>query len=377
MTLVSPGTCSITASQAGNATYSAASVTHTFMVSLAKTAGGYMSAVGSPFATGSAPFSIATSDFNGDGFPDFADRELQRRHCNGHAGKRLGRICRCTRQSLRHGLGSLLGCSGDFNADGIKDLAIANRASNNVTVLLGSGTGQFTAASGSPFAVGIYPQSLAIGDFNRDGIQDLAVAANNDSFSTRAPLQCSWGTAWAALQPRQAARLPPVSAPNSVVAGDFNADGIQDLAVSNYIDGSVTVLLGNGSGGFTSRSGSPFTNIANPSSILEGDFNGDGVPDLAIGSYFSETVTVLLGNGAGGFTPAVGSPFAFGRRVPLSLVVGDFNGDGIQDLRAQAAATLHCFSVTARGGFTPFGPVSVGYQGSHRCRRGLQRGWHP
>jgi hypothetical protein len=65
---------------------------------------------------------------------------------------------------------------GDFNGDGRPDLATANAHDNTVTALLGNGTGGFTAAPGSPFPGGSYPESVAVGDFNRDGKLDLVTA---------------------------------------------------------------------------------------------------------------------------------------------------------------------------------------------------------
>ena len=115
----------------------------------------------------------------------------------------------------------------------------------------------------------------------------------------------------------------------------------------------MTVLLGNGSGGFTAATGSPFAVGTSPYLVVVGDFNGDGIQDLAMANGGSNNVTVLLGNGSGGFTAAAGSPFAVGS-WPVSLAVGDFNGDGIQDL---AIANFGGNNVTVllgngSGGFT-------------------------
>ncbi len=115
--------------------------------------------------------------------------------------------------------------------------------------------------------------------------------------------------------------------PKSVAVGDFNLDGTPDLAAANSISNDVTVLLGNGTGGFAPAPGSPFAVGSGPYSIAVGDFNLDGKPDLATANSNSGNVTVLLGNGAGGFAAAPGSPFAVGV-APLSIVVGDFNLDG-------------------------------------------------
>ena len=109
--------------------------------------------------------------------------------------------------------------------------------------------------------------------------------------------------------------------------GDFNGDGKPDLATANYTSSNVSVLLGNGMGGFGTVTN--FTAGAKPISVTVGDFNGDGKPDLAAANYSSNNVSVLLGNGMGGFGAATN--FTVGTR-PYSVAVGDFNGDGKPDL---------------------------------------------
>jgi hypothetical protein len=123
------------------------------------------------------------------------------------------------------------------------------------------------------------------------------------------------------------------------VTGDFNGDSFQDLAVANLNGNTVTIMLGNGLGGFTAAPGSPFTAGKTPYSVMVGDFDGNGVPDLAVSNSGDNTVTVLPGTGTGAFNATAGSPIAVGKG-PYAVVVGDFNGDGIQDLAtANAAAT--------------------------------------
>src|SRR6266498_3119624 len=90
--------------------------------------------------------------------------------------------------------------------------------------------------------------------------------------------------------------------PRSVAVGDFNGDGRQDLAVANQGSGNVSILLGNGNGTFGAA-----TNFAvgnGPLSVVVGDFNGDGRQDLAVANQFSANVSILLGNGNGTFGAA-------------------------------------------------------------------------
>jgi Big-like domain-containing protein/VCBS repeat protein len=208
---------------------------------------------------------------------------------------------------------------GDFNGDGIPDLAAPN--GSGVVVFLGNGDGTFAAASVTP-TTGYCPSAIAVGDFNGDGKADLAVT-DCGSLTVTILLGNGDGTFTAA-----AASPATGGGPESIVVGDFNGDGRADLAIANYDSDTVTVLLGNGDGTFTAGA-SPATG-AGPESIAVGDFNQDGKTDLAVANYYSESVTILLSNGDGTFTGQPASPATGG--TPISVVVGDFNGDGKADL---------------------------------------------
>lgn len=123
------------------------------------------------------------------------------------------------------------------------------------------------------------------------------------------------------------------SGPVSVAVGDFNGDRVPDLVVANTLSNNVSVLLGNGDGSF--QQARSFAADRFTGSVVVGDFNGDELLDLAVTNQgphpgFSDgSLLVLLGNGNGSFQGA--RSFAVGPS-PRSVVVGDFNGDGKPDL---------------------------------------------
>ncbi len=114
-----------------------------------------------------------------------------------------------------------------------------------------------------------------------------------------------------------------------MTVGDFNGDGIDDLAVANSLSNTVGALSGNGSGGFAAvrifSSGGSF-----PNAMTASDFNGDGIDDIAVANSWSNNVSILIGDVDGGVMPSV--TVASGGAYPRSLTVGDFNGDRIKDL---------------------------------------------
>jgi hypothetical protein len=223
---------------------------------------------------------------------------------------------------------------GDFNGDGIPDLAVACGGTNaeqdngTVTVLLGNGKGAFQATAENP-PTGVDPQALAVGDFNGDGNLDLAVA--NAGGTVTVLLGNGDGTFKAST-----VNLPTLSSPWAIVVGDFNGDGIPDLAVANIGNDSIAVLLGNGDGTFTATAVNPSTG-GGSTGIAVADFNGDGIQDLAVVNTSDSTVTVLLGNGDGTFKATAVSPPTGGS--PEAIVAADFNGDGIPDLAVACGGT--------------------------------------
>src|SRR5947209_12245414 len=104
-------------------------------------------------------------------------------------------------------------------------------------------------------------------------------------------------------------RLPARAHPQTVLIYDLNHDGKNDILIANTDSSNLCVYLGDGKGGFSAAKGSPFPAGPSPNDLAIGDFNGDGNPDVAIANHGEKRVTVLLGDGKGGFSFAPGSPF--------------------------------------------------------------------
>jgi hypothetical protein len=276
------------------------------------------------------PHAVVVKDFNGDGIPDLAVADYATNTVSILSGNGDGTFTAPVTFAVGSEPTSL--AIGDFNGDGKFDLAVTNFHSNTISILLGNGLGSFTTAPCPALTcnVGNGPISIAVGDFNGDHIPDLVVVNESDN---NVGILLGNGDGTFKKQVVYSTSLNGVGGnPLSVVIGDFNGDGFLDLAVADYQTEQVSVLLGNGDGTF--QSFQAYSTGANPSSILAADFNGDGKLDLALtstplGSSAGNVVSLLLGNGNGTFAPY--ALFGAGY-LSYSAVVGDFNGDGAKDI---------------------------------------------
>jgi hypothetical protein len=176
---------------------------------------------------------------------------------------------------------------GDFNGDGIADLAVANDFNpGSLSVFLGHGDGTFAPAQ--TYATSLYPSSVVAGDVNGDGIVDLLATSFEDATGA---VNVLLGRGDGTFAPAQTYAAGPY--PTGLMVADFNGDGLPDLAVANANNEEASVLLGRGDGTFAA----PQSYAAGPSpgGLAVGDFNGDGLPDLALANnVFPGAVTVLL-----------------------------------------------------------------------------------
>jgi hypothetical protein len=203
-----------------------------------------------------------------------------------------------------------------------------------VSVLLGKGNGGFHPAKNSPVVPFASPFSLALGDFNADGKQDVATANGDAHHGTLPSLSVLLGKGNGTFGP--ASTFSNGASPAQWVAvEDLNRDGKHDLVTANRGTNDVSVLLGNGDGIFATAKTFTVLPGERPVSVAVGDFDGDGKHDLVTANYGSNNVSVLLGLGDGSF--GVATIFAVGDGPvdsprPESVAVGDVNGDRKQDL---------------------------------------------
>lgn len=227
----------------------------------------------------------------------------------------------------------------DFNDDGILDLAITT-SSNGVQINFGNGTGGVgngTFGSGATYAIGTPARGLVSLDADEDGIRDLAVANGGTSVSILLG-KGSGGVGNGTFG--VAADYTTGTTPTRLVAADFNEDGVMDLAVTCSGTTKVSVFIGNGTAGVGDGTFAAAVNYAtgtSPLGLCTGDFNEDGILDLAVAHNSSATgIGTFRGLGAGGvgngtFAPMVSVPVGATLR---DVAVIDLDGDGIADLAA-------------------------------------------
>jgi hypothetical protein len=310
-------------------------------------------APGSPLKLAGGGHSFVMGDVNRDGKPDLIV-------CGGNAltvllGNGRGGFERTASApaKLPHGAGEMV--TGDFNEDGLLDWAGAHHDHYDVVVMLGNGAGDFTPAPGSPFTAretGKRPHThgLAAGDVNGDAKLDLVTANNEDDDVSVLLGDGKGGFARASGSP-----FPVGPGPYPIELADVNGDGRLDVLAPNSRPGfrTVTVLLGDGRGAFRPAPKSPFrtTGKINAYFVTAADVNGDRCPDLIVTHDEDSIVTLLLGDGHGDFKAAPGSPFKLGNGA-WQVIAIDLDRDGDLDLVSAGQNAVAVLLGDGRGSFT-------------------------
>ncbi len=247
------------------------------------------------FTAGSSPESVSIGDLNGDGKPDlavanaFSDKVSVFRNTSSS-----GTVSFAAKVDFTTGTFPNSVNIGDIDGDGKRDLAVANNGSNTVSILRNtSSAGTVSFATKVDFATGANPYSVSIGDLDGDGKPDLAVAnkgSNNVSVLRNTSTSGSITSGSFAVKVDFATGTNPYS----VSIGDLDGDGKPDLAVANYGSNTVSVLRNTSiSGSVSFADKADFGTGSLPYSVSIVDIDGDGKPDLAATNYGNNNVSVI------------------------------------------------------------------------------------
>jgi hypothetical protein len=271
---------------------------------------------------GRTPTNMIVADFDGDGNSDIAlvnwyDGSVQVLYGDGKGGSSYS--YQMPIGTPPYG-GAFNLAAGDFNGDGIVDLAVIT-SDGYVHILQFAGDRSFSDFSKT--YVGNSPEYIAVGDFNNDGTLDVLISCEEPY-----GMYYMEGTGFGSLDPPKAINITRL--PGQIAVADFNGDGNLDFAVGS-IGSLVTVYLGDGNSNFSLLN--TLYGGADPESVVVGDFNGDGSPDLASISDSDDLITVFLNNNNGTGILSEKATYSTGSNaVTASITVGDFNGDGVTDL---------------------------------------------
>ncbi len=288
---------------------------------------------------------VALADFDGDFKLDLAVTDSVLGACSVWPGLGTGTFGPATDHPV--GAGPNFVIVADLNTDGKPDLVTSNLTANSASALVNQGA--FVFARTDSFLGVAGPQSLDTGHFNTDGNLDLLVGASGSNLVT------ILGGNGAGGFPVPLFLGNSSGTPKMTIAGDFTGDGLEDAVVA-HSTGGINVMTGNGTGGLLGEGTFSRGGQTGPTSIAVGDFDRNGIQDVALTYEGSDSVSVFLGNGSGGFTfQATLTP---GTVDPQQVVTSDFDRDGDLDLAvvclgpAAGNGKVHFFMGAGNGNFT-------------------------
>jgi hypothetical protein len=248
---------------------------------------------------------------------------------------------------------------GDFNNDGRLDLAFTVGSTRSIVFYPGNGAGGFGSPVTSTGITGYYPLVPTAGDFNRDGRLDLAVPNfSGDSVSILLGDGAGGFT--------RGVTVSTGDEPQDIAVNDFNRDGNPDIAVALWGGHAVAVFLGDGNSGFILKGNyGGYDGDARLNSIRSADLNGDGILDIVVAdpgvSPYRSKIGVLFGNGDGSFQDRL--EYTVGN-LPGTISIGDLNRDGHPDIIATSYSENLLTVFTGAGNGTFSGPTTYAIGGN-------------
>jgi type II secretory pathway component GspD/PulD (secretin) len=215
--------------------------------------------------------------------------------------------------------------TGSFNSntDSFADLLVTDPVGNTVTELLGNGDGTFVIQK-NPIAVGQQPSAIAIGQFNTNTNANTGFVVTNFTDNTYTVFISNNDGTFTEVKGSPFPMPATATGPFAIAVGDYDRDGISDLAIVNQTSNNVTILKGRGDGTFSEFSKNSPIAVGNlPVAIAAGNLSGSTGPGLVVVNQQDNSASVLLGNGDGTFTPSSQSPLATDA-TPSGVVIGSF-----------------------------------------------------
>ncbi|UPK67899.1 IPT/TIG domain-containing protein [Chitinophaga filiformis] len=248
--------------------------------------------------------------------------------------------------------------TGDLDGDGKPDIVSINGGyPYSVSIYRNiSANGAISFEKNTSLNTGKVPYDVAMGDINGDGKLDLIVTNSGDIYSYSISVFRNTSTN-GSISFDEGIRYETGGSPTSVCISDLNLDGKPDIAVTNYISGTISVFQNAGTNGVISfATKQDYTVGTYPTGIASGDLNGDGKPELAVVNNLHETLSVLKNTSTTGLV-------SFSDRVdystgtsPSSVRIDDLDGDGKSDVIVSNAAAKSVFLF--RNTSTGAGPIS-------------------
>jgi hypothetical protein len=317
---------------------------------------------GGAFPVGDIPRAVTAGDVSEDGIPDLV---VANGGDSDDISVLLGNGDGTFGTEQRYSLGGLPGESlvpwyiviDDLDGDALEDLVVANWWGNypepSLSLLYGTGGGQFSEAVAGD-RMGGFAHKIAVADFDEDGAKDVV----------RTCMNCVW-VSWLFGDGHGAFVTNPYEqvgeSPTAVVIGDLDGDGRLDLITANEDSDDLSVLLADGAGTFAPEQRScvvdavpPCPPGSDPAALVIGEMTGDAHADVAVANSASDTVSILAGDGADGFSFVSNLALTAGA-APSSIAIGDLDHDDEPDLVVvgEGSIRLHVFLGNGDGTFTP------------------------